>query len=159
MGEREERTLTNNNSKFIIPQVRWRCLIIRGDSIVLRLCRGELCTSSCGEGRGGEGGSERGGGARGGGGAGERSEEGGGSGANGTGTVRPPAAAAESTRSAEAHGCKGTLVTEGPPALIAFRPARVSRSRDFSSSPSGADGWSASRAAPGVRIEMSISHG
>ena len=138
--------------------MRWRCLIIRVDSIAVRLCRGELCTPSCGEG-GGEGGSERGGGAKGDGGGGERSDEGGGSGANGTGTVRPPAAAAESTRSAEAHGCKGTLVTVGPPALIAFRPARVSRSRDFSSSPSGADGWSASRAAPGVRIEMTISHG
>ena len=135
--------------------MRWRCLIIRVESIAVRLCRGELCTPSCGEG-GGEGGSERGGGAKGDGGGGG---EDGGSGASGTGTVRPPAAAAESTRSAEAHGCKGTLVTVGPPALISLRPARVSRCRDFSSSPSGADGWSASRAAPGVRIEMTISHG
>ena len=132
--------------------------MMRVDSIVVRLCRGELCTPSCGEG-GGEGGSERGGGAKGDGGGGERSDEGGGSGANGTGTVRPPAAAAESTRSAEAHCGKGTLVTVGPPALISFRPARVSRNRDFSSSTSGADGWSTSRAAPGERIEMTISHG
>ena len=66
--------------------MRCRCLIIRVDSIVVRLCRGELCTPSCGEG-GGEGGSERGGGARGDGGGGERSDEGGGSGASGTGTV------------------------------------------------------------------------
>jgi hypothetical protein len=132
----------------------------------LRALHAELHGDRCGEG-GGEGGYERGGGAKGGGAGGERSDAGGGSGANGTGTVRPPAAAAvstrASTRSAEAHCGKGTLVTVGPPALISFRPARVSRARDLSSSTSGADGdadgWGSSRAAPGVRVEITISHG
>ena len=83
-----------------------------------------------GEGGGGEGGGGEGGediGKR----RGEAShagDEGSGSGVNGTGTVRPPAAAAANVRSAGAH-CRGIFVTIGPPALISLRPADEMRIR------------------------------
>ena len=77
--------------------------------------------SGKGDGEDGIEGSGEDGGGKGGSGGGKRGDEGGGSGTNGTGTVRPPTAAAASTRSAEAH-CRGIFMTVGPPALISLRP-------------------------------------